>query len=65
MSYAMYCRLNCHVGESDVTVIRKVHKWIRPTHQHGRQWRKDRHKIYRTVLKEHHAAQALFRRYRF
>jgi hypothetical protein len=65
VSYALYSRLNVHVGESDVAVIRKVRRKIKKSCRTKRKFRNDRHKLYRSVLKEHHAALKLFRHYRF
>lgn len=63
--YALYCRLNCHVDESNVTVIRKIRAKMDVSIRTGREWRKRRHKIYRAMIKHHKSAQDLFKHWRF
>lgn len=64
-AYATYSRLHVHVLVSDVAVIRKLRKCIAKKQRTSREWRTERHKLYRSVLREHHSAAKLFRHYRF
>jgi len=64
MMYGTYCRLGLHVSQSNVEVIRATRRLLNPEGR-GRKYRKKRQDLYRAMLKEHKAAQELFRRYRF
>lgn len=64
--FATYCRLNLHVNASDMAVIRAARKKLkRGRTRRQRQFREMRHNFYRSMLKQHHDAQKLFRDMRF
>lgn len=65
MSYATYCRLNLHVGQSDMEVVKAAQRKLKwPVAFKGKS-RSARKAFYKEMLKHHHAEQALFRYYRF
>lgn len=64
MSFGMYCRLNLHVSQSNMDVVRATRRLLNPE-GHGRKYRKPRHDLYRTMLKHHKAARKLYYGNRF
>ena len=58
--FGTYERLNLHVNASNLAVIRAARKVLRPGND-----RETRHRFYRTMLKHHADAAALFRKWRF
>lgn len=66
MYFATYSRLRLHVSASDTEVVRAARRVLKMELCLGtRGLRQARHRFYRAILKQHHAEQALFRRYRF
>ena len=64
--YGTYCRLRLHVSASDTEVVRAARGVLKMPECLGtRRKRYARRRFYRQMLKQHHAAQDLFRRYRF
>lgn len=61
--YGTYCRLNISVGASDRELIRALWKRMSNDAKHHRLYRKARHKCYREMLRYHHNAQKLVRRF--
>lgn len=60
MSYSIYGRLNVPVWADTRTVLRALRRKLRRPVQRGRKHRNVRHQIYRTILKEHADAHALY-----
>lgn len=63
--FSQYCRLNVHVCESDVHVIKKATRQMLSAGGRERTCRDDRHAWLRDILKHHHDEQELVRRWRF
>lgn len=58
--FAIYCHLDVHVYASDLTVIRKARKLFRAECRKKREHRAARHRLYRSMLREHVAARKLY-----
>ena len=56
MSYAIYCRLDLHVGASSREVVAATHGLLLKRSRQGRKRRTERHKLIRDMLKEHREA---------
>jgi hypothetical protein len=61
----MYCRLNVHVGESNMQVIRAVRRRLMESAWRDPRRAAERKQLYRAMLREHKKARDLFTRYRF
>lgn len=64
MSYGTYRRLNAHVGESDLVILRRLRRKITKKARNSRAHRTARHELYRAVLLCHHHAQGIVREWR-
>lgn len=62
-----YRRIDPHVGDTNVSVIRKLRKRLKKSflNDRSRSARRRRHAMYRAILQHHREAGELFRRYRF
>ena len=58
--FATYERLNLHVYDSDVAVIRAGRRLIAKKHRTSRDKRDARHTFYRRLLACHHSARRLY-----
>jgi hypothetical protein len=58
--FGTYNRLNLHVADSDVELIRRVRRMVHKT-KRGRDARTMRHALYRLLLDQHAQARALYR----
>ena len=59
--YGTYCRLNVHVGASNIEVIRAARRRLM-SYSLDRQHRAERHRFFRQMLAYHRADGALYRR---
>ena len=63
--YSTYLRLNLHVNDSDMEVLRRARKKIAEHHRLGQARKSDRWAFYREMLEHHGASQDLLNRITF
>ena len=59
--YGTYQRLNVHVNDSAMSVIRKARQVIHAKHRNNPAMRNERKKFYVAILREHQEERQLFR----
>jgi hypothetical protein len=57
--FGTYNRLNLHVADSNLELIRRVRRMVHRT-KRGRDARTMRHDLYRLLIKQHAKARALY-----
>jgi hypothetical protein len=57
--FGMYNRLNLHIADSNIELIRRARRQMHKTAR-GRKGRIMRHDMYRLLIEEHDRARALF-----
>ena len=63
--YAIYCRLNAHVSDSNLSVIKAASLKLKNRFDQNPETKKRRKDFYRAMLQEHKEARDLFVKYRF
>jgi hypothetical protein len=59
MIFGTYNRLNLHVADSNLELIRRVRRMVHKT-KRGRDARTMRHDLYRLLIEQHAKARALY-----
>ena len=62
--FGTYCRLAVPVWSADREVIRACRKLLSAQAKRGREFRTERHALFRQMLEFHHCEQELVREYR-
>jgi len=58
--FAQYNRLHLHVFDSNLTLVRRALKMIKPKHRYARSKRVGRHWWLRQMIQQHDDARALY-----